>query len=500
TYGVIVYQEQVMRIAQVLAGFTLAEADVMRKAMGKKDAELIAAQIETFITRAVERGVERRTASEIAEQIETFGRYGFNRAHSVAYALLSYQTAWLKVHHPAEFMAALLSSVVDKTDDVVKYIAECREMARHVPGHDDGIQVLPPDVNESGWKFTPVGDTTIRFGMGACRGVGEGAVRSILDARAEGGAFESLFDLATRVDLKAVGKRALEALIAAGACDSFGHRSQLMAGLEQAVGEAQLRQADAESGQGSLFDVGGEAPVREAPSLPDVPQWPEAERLAREKEVLGFFISGHPLEKFSDEMALFGGVTSATLPEHRDRNVELPCVVTAVSRQISKRNGQEWGRITVEDFHGTATVLAFGEVWERHRDVLEQDAAVLVRGQVSGRDRDEEDPPIFLDEAMPLAAVREAGSIGLEIRLSRGEPVERIAAATAVLKGNPGPAPFYVTLDNGSVHGGNGSGGGRSGTRRFRSRSLTVQPSPDLMSELKELFGSDRVRLVRTEG
>jgi DNA polymerase-3 subunit alpha len=500
TYGVIVYQEQVMRIAQVLAGFTLAEADVMRKAMGKKDADLIAEQIETFISRAVERGVERRTASDIAEQIETFGRYGFNRAHSVAYALLSYQTAWLKVHHPAEFMAALLSSVVDKTDDVVKYIAECRDMQKHVPGHADGIQVLPPDVNESGWKFTPVSDTTIRFGMGACRGVGEAAVRSILAAREEG-PFESLFDLATRVDLKAVGKRTLEALIAAGACDSFGYRSQLMAALEQTVGEAQLRQADAESGQGSLFDVGGgEAEtVREAPTPPDVPEWAEAERLAREKEILGFFISGHPLEKFEDELALFD-VNTTTLPAHRDRTVELPCVVTAVSRQISKRNGQEWGRITVEDFHGTATVLAFGENWEAHKELLEQDAVVVVTGQVSGKERDEEDPPIFLEEAIPLAEVRSAGSVGLELRLDRGEAVERIEAATAVLKGSPGEAPFYVTLENGESERGADGNGGNGAPKRFRSRSLKVQPSPDLMNELKELFGSDRVRLVRAQG
>jgi DNA polymerase-3 subunit alpha len=502
TYGVIVYQEQVMRIAQVLAGFTLAEADVMRKAMGKKDADLIAQQLQTFVTRAMERGVERRTATEIAEQIETFGRYGFNRAHSVAYALLSYQTAWLKVHYPAEFMAALLSSVVDKTDDVVKYIAECRDMARHVPGHEAGIEVLPPDVNESGWKFTPVSDTAIRFGLGACRGVGEAAVRSILSAR-EAGPFESLFDLATRVDLRASGRRTLEALIAAGACDSFGHRSRLMAGLEVAVGEAQLRQADRESGQGSLFDVGGEAPVREAPRLPDVPAWPESERLAREKDVLGFFISGHPLEKFQDELRLFADVNTARLAERRDRTVELPCVVTAVSRQISKRSGQEWGRITVEDFHGTATVLAFGEVWETYREVLQQDAAVVVRGQVSGRERDEDDPPIFLDEAIPLAAVRTAGAVGLEVHLSRGESADRIDAATTALKASPGEAPLYVTLEGAPASPGSGNGesaNGNGGSRRFRSRSLRVRPSPELMTELKELFGPDRVRLVRAQG
>jgi DNA polymerase-3 subunit alpha len=494
TYGVITYQEQVMRIAQVLAGFTLAEADVMRKAVGKKDAALIAQQLEKFTSQAMERGVERRTATEIAEQIETFGRYGFNRAHSVAYALLSYQTAWLKVHYPAEFMAALLSSVVDKTDDVVKYIAECRDMARHIPGHEHGIEVLPPDVNESGWKFTPVSDTAIRFGLGACRGVGEGAVRSILEAR-EAGPFEALFDLVDRVDLKAAGKRTLEALIAAGACDSFGHRAQLMAGLEMAVGEAQLRQADRESGQGSLFDAGAdEAPVRKEPELPAVPEWPESDRLAREKEILGFFISGHPLEKYEDELELFADVNTAKLSEHRDRTVELPCVVTAVSRQISKRNGQEWGRVTVEDFHGTATVLAFGEVWEGKRDILEQDAAVLIRGQVSGKERDEDDPPIFLEDAIPLHDVRAAGSVGVELRLTRGETSDRIDAATPALRGHPGEAPLYVLLD------GNGGGNGDDGPRRFRSRSLRVSPSTDLMEELRELFGSDRVRLVRAQG
>jgi DNA polymerase III subunit alpha len=496
TYGVITYQEQVMRIAQVLAGFTLAEADVMRKAVGKKDAELIGRQLDKFVRQAVDRGVPQRNAREIAEQIETFGRYGFNRSHSVAYALLSYQTAWLKRHYPAEFMAALLSSVVDKTDDVVKYIAECRELARHIPGRSKGLQVLPPDVNESGWKFTPVSDTAIRFGLGACRGVGEGAVRSILRAR-EGGPFESLFDLADRVDLRAAGKRTMEALIAAGACDTFGHRAQLMAGLEGAVGEAQLRQAERESGQGSLFDLGTTAaPARDAPRLPDVPKWPEADRLAREKEVLGFFISGHPLEKFGDELALFADVHTANLAEHRDRKVELACVVTAVARQISKRNGQEWGRVTVEDFRGTATVLAFGESWEKHRDVLAQDAAVLVRGQVSGRDRDEDDPPVFLDEAIPLSLVRDAGSVGLEVRLSRGESADRIAAATAALRGSPGEAPLYVLVEpNGSR-----AEDRPPGLTRFRSRTLRIAPTPGLLHELKELFGADRVRLVRAQG
>jgi DNA polymerase III subunit alpha len=517
TYGVITYQEQVMRIAQVLAGFTLAEADVLRKAVGKKDADLIRQQLDTFQIRAQERGVPPRKAQEIAEQIETFGRYGFNRSHSVAYALLSYQTAWLKRHYPAEFMAALLSSVVDRTDDVVKYIAECRDLARHIPGREEGIEVLPPDVNESGWKFTPVSDTAIRFGLGACRGVGEGAVRSILTARADG-PFASLFDVVDRVDLRAAGKRTLEALIAGGAFDSFGHRAQLVAGLEVAVSEALLRQADRESGQGSLFDVAADtAPVRQPPRLPDVPKWPESDRLAREKEVLGFFISGHPLMKYADELALFADTSTATLLEQRDRKVEFPCVVTAVARQISKRNGQEWGRVTVEDFRGTATVLVFGEVWEKYRDVLVQDGAVLVRGQVSGRDRDEDDPPVFLDEAIPLALIREGGAVGVELRMARGESAERVSAATALLRGSPGAGPLFVRLDPpaGGGNGGGvgsetrpGNGGGGNGavpgsgdpSVRFRSRTLTVAPTPELMNRLKELFGADRVRLVRAQG
>lgn len=530
-----------MRIAQVLAGFTLAEADVMRKAVGKKDAELIKKEIGKFIERAIANGIDEKTAKELGEQIETFGRYGFNRSHSVAYALLSYQTAWLKRHYPAEFMAALLSSVVDKTDDVVKYIAECRELGRYIPERSGGIEVLPPDVNESGWKFTPVSDTQIRFGLGAVRGVGEAAVRSILEARGEGGPFRSLFDLANRVDLRAAGKRTLEALILAGACDSLAtrlksgapHRAQLLAGLDDAVREAQLRAAERESGQASLFDAFDAGPSTEAPELrpepklPDVEPWPEAERLAKEKEILGFFISGHPLDKFREEVRLFEHVNTSTLKEHRDQKVELACVVTSVSRQISRRNGNEWGRVTVEDYHGTATVLVFGEAWERCRDLLVQDAAVVIWGSVSGRDRDEDDPPIFLDDVVPLAEIRNTDAVALELLLSANSgDFEAVEAATRALRSSPGEAPLYVCWlpssaaddsrhgrvategadTNGTGHavterngsGRNGNGDRSTSGRRFRSRSITVTPSEALLEELRGLFGVDHVRLVRT--
>ncbi len=494
TYGVITYQEQVMRIAQVLAGFTLAEADVLRKAVGKKDAELIQKELGKFTARAIDRGFDKRIIEELAEQIATFGRYGFNRAHAVAYTLLSYQTAWLKRHYPAEFMAALLSSVVDKTEDVVNYIGECRDLWRYVP-HSPGVEVLAPDVNESGWKFTPVSDTQIRFGLGAIRGLGEHAVHAILEAR-RAGPFSSLFDLVNRCDVRALNKRALESLVMAGACDKFGHRAQLMAGLELALREAQLRQAEKEAGQASLFDAFGVAEAtaaeRPAPQLPEIAPWPESERLAREKEILGFFISGHPLEKYRDEVRVFQAVSTANLKTYRDQRVELAAVVTAVSRQISRKNGAEWGRVTVEDFYGTASVLVFGETWELNKELLKQDAVLLLRGTVKGRE-DEESPPIFLDEAVPLASLRTRGVLGLELRLPAGDTEAGIEEATRLLRSFPGPAPLFVqwlrTPGNGAAESGAGP--------RLRSKAITVAPEDALLRRLRELFGDDQVRLVR---
>jgi DNA polymerase-3 subunit alpha len=511
THGVITYQEQVMRMAQVLAGFSLAEADVLRKAVGKKDAELIQTELAKFVERAVGNGVDRKTADDIAEQVVTFGRYGFNRSHSVAYALLSYQTAWLKRHYPAEFMAALLSSVVDKTDDVVHYISECRELGRSVPGRAGGIEVLAPDVNESAFKFTPVSDDQIRFGMGALRGLGAAAVGSIIETRDATGVFTALFDLAERVDLKIVGKRSLEALIQAGACDRFGHRAQMMAGLETIVREAQLRNEEKLSGQGSLFDFGaaGAQVERPAPMLPDVPRWSESERLTREKEIVGFFITGHPLARFRDELRVFGRVTTSNLKQFRDQKIELPCVVTGVSRQVSRRTGAEWARLTVEDFSGTCIVLAFGESWDAHHDMLSQDTPVLIKGTVSGRDRDEEEPPIFLDGVVRLESLRTSGALAVEVTLEPGQDGSLLDEALPVFGGHPGPSPLFVRWQAGNGHGNgttsdaapgeaSGNGGSEVRTATLRSRSIAVTPSEDLVAKLRELFGDDRIRLVRT--
>src|SRR3989454_365980 len=375
TYGVIVYQEQVMRIANVLAGYSLAEADVLRKAVGKKDKELLQRELGPFVERAVARGHDRRTIEDIAAQIETFGRYGFPKAHSVAYSILSFQTAWLKAHYAPEFMSALLSSEIGNTDKVVQYINEAREL---------GLEVLAPDVNESGFKFTVVGDRRLRFGLGAIKNVGAGAIESILAGRTAGGPYRSLVDLSDRIDLRLCNKRVLEALIDAGACDSLGsHRAQLVAALDSAFGEAQARQEERNAGQVALFGEHASIP-HPTTHIPDVAPWSEHDRLVREKAVLGFFISGHPLARYRVEVELFGTRTTATLGQWSDQRVRVAAVVTVVKRQISKKTGAEYARLTLEDFHGTAEALVFPEAWAKLNDVIRTDRALLLAGSYSG--------------------------------------------------------------------------------------------------------------------
>jgi len=478
TYGVITYQEQVMRIANVVAGFSLAEADVLRKAVGKKDAELIRKELGKFRERAVAQGHSQRLADDLAAQIETFGRYGFNKSHSVAYSVLSYQTAWLKTHHPAEFMAALLSSEIGNTDKVVQYINEAREL---------GIEVMPPDVNESGFKFTVVGDRRIRFGLGAVRNVGWGAIESIIAARQDA-PFTTLVDLVERIDLRLCNKRVLESLVAAGACDSLdGHRKQLIEALEPVLAEAQLLQQDRDAGQASLF---GEAAVARPsrPVLPEVPAWTEAERLAKEKEVLGFFISGHPLERFRDEVELFGTRTSATLGEWSEHQVSVGAVVTAVKRQISKKTGKEYARLVLEDFHGTAEAIVFPDAWAKLNQVIAPDAALVLTGGFSDRDRGEDHAPFIVESARPLEDLKTSGAVALSLRwrAPAAPAPETLKAAAALCSAHPGPTPLYIEWSDG-----NGE------AVRLRSRRVRVAAEEDLVRALRDLLGADSVHYVK---
>ncbi|MDX2121390.1 MAG: DNA polymerase III subunit alpha [Gemmatimonadota bacterium] len=480
TYGVITYQEQVMRIANVLAGFSLAEADVLRKAVGKKDAELIRKELGTFIARAVALGHPKKLAEDLATQIETFGRYGFNKSHSVAYSVLSYQTAWLKTYYPAEFMAALLSSEIGSTDKVVQYINEAREL---------GIEVLPPDVNESGFKFTVTGDRRIRFGLGAVRNVGRGAIESMIAAR-RAQPFTTLQDFARRVDLRLCNKRVLESLIAAGAMDGLGgHRAQLTHALDEVLREAQLLQQEQEAGQSSLFGDGPESTPRPAPTgLAEIPAWSEQERLAKEKEVIGFFISGHPLERFRAEAEVFGSRTTATLQEWSEHQVTLAAVITQVKRQISKKTGKEYARLILEDFHGTAEAIVFPDAWAKLNAVIREDLAVLLTGGYSARDRGEERAPFVIESARPLEDLKASGALGLALRwkLPEAPPPETVAQAVALCSRHPGPTPLYIEWSDGN------------GERlRARSRRVRVAADEELVSGLRRLLGPEAVAFVK---
>ncbi|MDB4885206.1 MAG: polymerase alpha subunit [Gemmatimonadetes bacterium] len=486
TYGVITYQEQVMRLAQVIAGISLAEADVLRKAVGKKDAELIKKELGKFVEKSIARGFDRKIVEELSGQIETFGRYGFNKSHSVAYSVVSFHTAYLKAHFPAEFMAAILSSSIGDTDSVVKFINEAREM---------GIEVLPPDVNESGYKFTVLDERRIRFGLGAIRNVGKGAIDSILGAKRTK-AFDTFFDFTERVDLRACNKRVFEALISSGALDGLGgHRAQYWSALDAAMQEASLKQQEKAMGQVSMFglasdDAGAQA---EGPrTLPNVAPMAESERLTREKEILGFYISGHPLEPYRMECELFATHTVSNLGKWVPEPLSLGVVVTAIKRQTSKRSGAEFARLTVEDFSGSSEVLVFPESWGLLADRVRTDVPVLMKGGYSKRDQDADSPTFIVESVTPFAELRLNGqvSISIELGLGDGMTAEVMADVRAVIDAHAtshsGAPPLELRWNDGN------------GTRaRLKSRSIRLAATQAALTDLRALLGTERVRLVR---
>jgi DNA polymerase-3 subunit alpha len=483
TYGVITYQEQVMRIAQTLAGVSLAEADVLRKAVGKKDAELIRQELGKFTEKAIARGHAPKVIEELAGQIETFGRYGFNKSHSVAYSVIAYHTAWLKAHYPADFMAALLSACIGDTDSVVKYINEAREL---------GIEILPPDVNESGYKFTVIGDKQVRFGLGAIRNVGRTAIDSILAARKDS-PIASLNELCERVDLRMCNKRVLEALIGAGALDNLGgHRAQYAKALDDAIAEAALEQEEKASGQVSLFgdpsSNGGTSSRGTKHELPVASPWPESERLQKEKEILGFYISGHPLEPYRTECELFASHTVAQLGTWTGDPITLGVVITAVKKQISKKSGAEFARLTVEDFSGSSEVLVFPEAWANLSHQIRVDVPVLLKGGYSKRDQGGESPTFIVETVTPLAAVQHSGQVAIAIQLALGAKIapEIMEDVRSVVEAHPGPSALELHWSDG-----NGS------RARLRSRSLKLSATNAALTELRAVLGSERVKLVR---
>ena len=394
TYGVMLYQEQVMQAASELAGFSLGEADMLRRAMGKKKPEVIAGLRDRFMEGALGRGVSERAAQEVFSLIERFAGYGFNKSHSAAYALISYRTAYLRCHYFPEFMASTLTSVMGSSERVAMYIDVCRAA---------GVDVLPPDVNESFKGFTVSGNT-IRFGLGAIKNVGEGAAESIISARKSGGPFVSFVDFCNRVDMTAVNRKALESLIRCGAFSKFGKRRALLAIMDQVCDQSAVRQRHQELGQASFFDLFKEPSgfgTADIP-LPDVPDFSESQILAMEKELLGLYISGHPLASVAEAIRKVATMSVRDLSNAEDGAYATLAGVIIGRKQIITRTGQPMAFVQIEDLTGQVEVVVFPRTYQECADILARDAIVVVKGRV---DVKEEGIKILADSITELPKI-----------------------------------------------------------------------------------------------
>ncbi len=472
TYGVIIYQEQVMRAAQALSGYTLEEADILRAAMGKKQIAVMQKERERFIAGAVKNGVDKPLAESIFEKIATFASYGFNRSHAAAYALTSYTTAYLKAHFPHEFMAALMSLDMDDTDKTYKNIAALREMR---------IRVLPPDVNRSRVKFT-VTDGAIRFGLGAIRGVGAKTAEEIIAMREKGGDFNSLADFCMRVGTQLLNRRVLEALIKCGALDLTGlPRAALMAQVEDALKLAQREESDAARNQIGLFSQKIMPPALTARG--PIAEWSQNELLSYEKEALGFFITAHPLDKYDRELRRIGKLTTTDLPSAPDGSqVRLAGVIHALKLKNNKA-GKRYATFQLEDRQGAVECIAWPETYQKYESTIAGDEPVVARGKL---DVDDERAQIILDEIRPLGAalteaVREVRIHAPRDRMANGE----LAQLKELLRRHNGQSLIYLHLDFED---------GREAIFLLGD-SYRVSPTESFVAELEQLLAPNSVQL-----
>jgi DNA polymerase-3 subunit alpha len=438
TYGIMVYQEQVMQIAQVIGGYSLGGADLLRRAMGKKLPEEMAKHRDLFVAGAEKNGVTRAKANELFDLMEKFAGYGFNKSHAAAYALVAYQTAYMKAHHPAAFMAANMSAVMDDTDKVQQF---------HADAIANGLAVLPPDVNAGEYRFVPVDARTVRYGLGGIKGTGESAIGAIIRARAEGGPFTDLFDLCERVDKRIVNRRVIEALVRAGAFDAIDdHRARLLASVGVALEAAEQRERDAH--QVSLFADGG---ARTRPAMPEVPRWDERQRLAEEKAALGFYLSGHPFTVYAREFAPF---IRTPLAEVAPRNEpQLLAGMVASARTAMTRRGK-MSIVVLDDGTAQLEVSVYSELWETSRDLVKEDRPLIVQGKVS-KDEFSGGFRIVADRLFDLAGARARFARGLRLSLN-GEASTASAAAAKKLREvlgpyRNGPCPVSVRYRNGDT-------------------------------------------------
>ena len=477
TLGVIVYQEQVMQIANRLAGYSLGEADLLRRAMGKKQPEEMAAQRERFVKGAVEGGFPQKKIARIFDLMEQFAGYGFNKSHSAAYALLAYQTAWLKTHHPIEFMASLLTSETGNTDRVVKYINECREM---------GIAVEAPDINVSDANFTPH-ENAIRFGLAAVKNVGRTAIDSILSARRAKGRFTGFFEFCEKIDLRLLNRRVLESLVKSGALDAFGGRSQLMAVLDKAIERGQKAQRDVESGQHGLFGVFQDAPAAAEETLPAMPEWDEHLRLAAEKEVLGFFITGHPLQKYKSKLEDFSALDTeaiAALKQSTGKDEIYSGGMMTNIRVLKSKRGELYVQGTLEDMTGAVDLLVFPEAYRRLGEKVKLDVPVLVRGGV--RVEEGSSPKLMVSEIVPLEEAKPKLPQALRIRVDlESVSPETVDALYAICRGRRGAAKVMLDVE-------------RKGDFMvvMEPDGYNVLPDRAFMTQVEGLLGRGAVRII----
>lgn len=472
TYGIILYQEQVMQIAQVLAGYTLGAADLLRRAMGKKKPEEMAKQREIFLAGAKEKNITEKVASNIFDLMEKFADYGFNKSHSAAYALVSYQTAWLKAHYPAEFMAAVLSSDMDHTEKVVGLLDECRVMR---------LPILPPDINSSQYQFTVDLQGSIVYGLGAIKGVGSAAIESILAARNESGVFKDLYDFCRKVDTRKVNRRALEALIRAGSLDCFGfNRASLMLSLDFAMQAAEQKNHAALGGQQDIFGAGVLAPA----PMQTAEEWPTAERLKAEKEVLGFYLSGHPLERYQTEIEGFISTPLAQLKAVKNQSVVVAGWVAGLRTVFTKR-GDRMAILLLEDKSGRAELTVFTEAYATYKDLLSVDRLLIVEGEVS-IDEFTGNHKVMARRIFDIADARELYGKGLLIRISAAlaqpkliQEIQKVLMPFCV-----GRCPVTIEYAR------------REGVAQLLLGSQwQVKPSDDLFNALQKLLGDEAVSM-----
>ena len=469
TYGVIVYQEQVMQIAQVLGNYSLGSADLLRRAMGKKKPEEMAKQKKNFLDGAKGNKLETKKAEAVFDQMEKFAEYGFNKSHSAAYAYIAYQTAYLKAHYPVEFMAALLTEDMENTEKVIKNINEIRNM---------GIAILPPDINASCRNFT-VHEKDIRFGLGAVKGVGGAAVEAIVEAREEG-PFSSLHDFCERVDLRRVNKRVVEALVKCGAFDSLQHkRAQFMAAIEEAMEYGQKLQREKESGQESLF--GTDQIVTQNGQmygeLPDLEEWPENVLLTNEKEAIGFYITGHPLARHSDAIKRFSTCDTAGLMERADKEEVSVCGIVTGIKLLNTRKGDRMAFVTLEDLSGFVEMVVFPETYTEAAELLNSEEALLVKGTV---DVGEDACKILVNEVLSLKDVQERLTRMVHFRLTTPGLEERqLRSLREIMTRYHGDceALIHLVVPN------------RSETVISLPEDLRLQASDQMMDDVEKLFG-----------